>query len=283
MRKSIVYLALFLTILFTGCAGITGMESVQTMNTSEDNVYVHFIDVGQGDSTFIQSASGNVLIDGGEPSDGDTVLSYLEQYGVTKIDYLVATHPHSDHIGGLINVISQIPVDNIIMPNAVNTTKTFENLIDTIKEKQIKVTKAVPNYEFKIGEQVFTILAPNEQEYEDLNNYSVVVKMTYGKNSALFMGDAEKLSENEILDVGYSIKTNLIKIGHHGSKSSSSSKFIDKVSPEIAVISCGKDNSYGHPHKETLKTLNDRNINTYRTDELSNIVVTFDKDKINVD
>jgi competence protein ComEC len=256
---------------------ITGTFYVQAESKS---VKVHYIDVGQADSILVQSSTANMLIDAGNRDDDKAIIKYLKQQGVKKLDYLIGTHPHEDHIGGMASILKEFKVMNLIMPKVTTTTKTFEYLLKTIQSKGLKITTPVSGKTFHVGSAKFVILAPNSTKYEDLNNYSVVLKMTCGKTSFLFQGDAEKLSEQEILKKGYDIKADVIKLGHHGSNSSTSTEYLDKVKPQFAIISCGKDNDYGHPHKETLIKLIDRKIKYYRTDFGGTIVCTSDGNKI---
>jgi competence protein ComEC len=243
-------------------------------------VKVHYIDVGQADSILIQSSNANLLIDAGNRDDDQAIIKYLKQQGVKKLDYLVGTHPHEDHIGGMASILKEFNVGNLIMPKVTTTTKTFEYLLNTIKNKGLKITTPIVGKTFQVGAAKFVILAPNDSKYEDLNNYSVVLKMTCGKNSFLFQGDAEKLSEQEIINKGFSIKADVLKLGHHGSNSSTSTAYLDKVKPQFAIISCGKGNDYGHPHKEIIKRLEAKKTKYYRTDVGGTIVCTTDGNKV---
>lgn len=248
------------------------------------NLKVHYINVGQGDAIFIELPNGeNALIDGGPRSSGQTVLNYLNEQKVKKIDYLVATHPHEDHIGGLVGVINNYDIGKIYMPDVAHTTKTFENLLLAIQNKGNKITKA------KAGEAILDkeglslyILAPEESVSGDnLNNYSVVLKLDYKNNSFLFTGDAESESEGIMIGRGYDLKADVLKVGHHGSSTSTTNEFLNKVEPKYAVISCGKDNKYGHPHQEIITKLNNKNIEIYRTDLDGTIIATSDGENIN--
>lgn len=278
-KKSLKILSIILlfALLFTGCQTVNSNEAFSSKNV--DKLVIHYIDVGQADSILIQVNSKNLLIDAGNNDDKDKIISYLQKQGVKKLDYVIATHPHEDHIGSMSAVIKKFPIGDFYAPKVTNTTKTFENMITALNGKKVKIAKA--GVELNLGENVkCEMLAPNSDKYEDLNNYSAVIKITYGDNKFLFMGDAEKLSENEILSKNFDISSDVIKIGHHGSSSSSSKVFLDKVSPKIAVISCGRNNDYGHPHKETLSELKSRKITTYRTDIDGNIILISDGKKI---
>lgn len=225
---------------------------------------VHFLDVGQGDSTFIVLPDGKtMLIDAGESEYADSIVNYIKNQGFNSIDYLVATHPHSDHIGGMAKVIDNFNIKSIYMPKASTTTKTFENLLVTIKNSGLKVDTAKAGVNiFNSNDLTISMVAPNNDSYDDLNNYSAVVKLTYKNNTFLFMGDAEELSENEITA---NVKADVLKVGHHGSSTSTSQNFLNKVSPKYAVISAGKNNSYGHPTETTLNKLKSAGVTTYIT------------------
>ena len=243
---------------------------------------VHFIDVGQADSTFIEFQNGQtMLIDAGE-SGGD-VVSYIRSLKYDKIDYVIATHPHDDHIGGMSYVLNQFKIGRMYMPNKEHTTKTFENMLNAIESNNVDL------YTAKAGKNVLKdeyttvdIIAPVKDSYSNLNNYSVVVKITYGKSSFLFTGDAEAEVEQSIIKSG--VDADVLKVGHHGSETSSCQSFIKAVSPKVAVISCGKENQYGHPDYATLVTLKEAGAEIFRTDEVGTVIVTADsngKIKIN--
>jgi competence protein ComEC len=239
------------------------------------NLSVHYIDVGQGDSIFVELPNGEtMLIDAGESEYGSTIAAYIKDLGYNGITYLIATHPHADHIGGMAYVISNLEIQSIYMPKATTTTQTYEGLLTTIQSKglKIKTAKAGVNI-FDSSNLKINIIAPNGDSYDDLNNYSAVIKLVYGDNSFLFMGDAETLSENEITA---DVKTDVLKVGHHGSNSSTGQSFLQKVSPKYAVISVGAGNSYGHPTEEVLNRLVNAGAAIYRTDQ--NGTITFISD-----
>lgn len=244
---------------------------------------VHFIDVGQGDSTLVIQGEHSMLIDGGTNESYTVIEEYLKSHGIEKLDYIIATHPHEDHIGGLDDVINNFDEDKILSPKVTSTTKTFERFVNSVKNKGKKLTTPLVGQQYELGEAKFEIVAPNSEKYDELNNYSIVIKLSFGNVSYLFTGDAQKESEQEILDKGIDIKSDVIKIGHHGSNTSTSSNFLDAVAPKYAVISLGKDNSYGHPHKEVIQRLKLSNIVTYRTDESGTIVSKTDGNVISFD
>jgi len=238
---------------------------------------VHFIDVGQADSTFIELGNGQtMLIDAG--LGGDDVVKYIRELQYSDIDFVVATHPHDDHIGGMATVLDSFDIGKMYMPRQEHTISAFTNMLDVIENKEIEL------HEAKAGVNITTsgiikidILAPFAESYSNLNNCSAVVKLTYGETVMLFTGDAEQVIETQLLNSD--IDADVLKVGHHGAGSSSAPSFIKAVSPEIAVISCGRDNSYGHPDYETLAILNEVGADIYRTDEQGTIQVTADQHK----
>lgn len=245
----------------------------------EGSLEVHFIDVGQADSILVRSESANMLIDTGDLDDDCTasIISYLEGFGITKLDYLVLTHPDADHIGGAPEIINGFTVVNCIMPNAEKSTKIFESTVNALEEKQVNVIEAVADYEFKVGEAQCRILAPIN-EYDDVNDMSAVIQLYFGEKSILFTGDAESESEADMIKryTSADLNADVLKVGHHGSSTSTSQAFLDLVNPEYAVISCGEGNSYGHPHDETIDLLEKNKITYYRTDVSGTIVLVTD-------
>jgi competence protein ComEC len=237
---------------------------------------VHFINVGQADSILIKQGSKYMLIDAGNNGDGKLVKNYLLQEGIKNLEYVIGTHPHEDHIGGLDYIINDFKIGKIYLPKATSTTKTFQDVVMAMKNKGMKATVPKPGETFNLGSAKLTILAPNGSEYKDLNNYSIVIRLEFGANSFLFTGDAEEVSEKEILAKGFKVKADLLKVGHHGSRSSTTPEFLTKVNPKYAVVSCEIGNDYGHPHKETMDKLKNKNIPVYRTDELGTIIATSD-------
>lgn len=285
--KKIILLMITLAIILSSCDLL--MEEIDTflntdsevnVNLTEGELEIHYIDVGQGDSILIRNADHAVLIDGGDTAYREFLVKYLNNQGIKKFDYVVATHPHADHIGGLNVVIENFEVDKVIMPNKSATTVSFEKFIKAMNEKGVGAKEPIAGEKFSLGDLHFTVLAPNSKEYTNTNDYSVVLKLEHGENSFIFTGDAEKLSEKEILESGYNIKADVLKVGHHGSSTSTTESFLDEVDPIVAVISLGEGNSYNHPHRETIKLLNSRDIEILRTDEMGTIILKSDGKEI---
>lgn len=252
-------------------------------NATDQILNIHFLDVGQADSIIIQLPNKQIMvIDGGNNLDGKLIIDYLHQLGIEKIDYLIGTHPHEDHIGGLDDLIKTFSIGKIYLPKVLTTTKTFEDLLLAIKEKNLKITSAQRG--MKIIDQhrlQAVIFAPNETiDYSNLNNWSMVVKLTFEETSFLFTGDAETESELEMLHKKCHLQSDLLKVGHHGSGTSSSERFLQAVSPTYAIISVGSGNNYGHPAKSVLDRLQKHGILFYRTDQQGTIIASSDGRKI---
>lgn len=243
---------------------------------------LHFIDVDQGDSILIESDKHYMLIDAGQDEQGSVVVDYLKKQGVKRLDFVIATHPHNDHIGGLDKVINSFTVDNIIMPSVTSASDNYAELMNAVAEHKLKITKAEVGNEYALGEASFVIVSPNSTNYEALNDYSAGIKLSYGSNSFLLTGDAQKTSEAEMLKNGIDLSADVLKLSHHGSSTSSSGGFLEKVQPKYAVISVGADNEYEHPHSDTMQAMVDRGIKVYRTDKQGTIIFTADGKNITV-
>lgn len=252
------------------------------INTNNDLLKVHYLDVGQGDSIFIELPNNEtMLIDAAESYQSENIINYLKNLNYQKIDYVIGTHPHADHIGGLKDIINTFEIGKIYMPKVVSTTKTYESLLMAIKDKNLKINTA------KAGTSIIdtdalkiNILAPNNSTYTELNNYSVVTKITYGTTKFLFMGDAEKLSENEIKE---DVTADVIKIGHHGSNTSSSIDFIKKVNAKYGIISVGLKNKYNLPKEETITNWENSGTKIYLTSINGTITAISDGTNIKIE
>ncbi|EJE7233690.1 MBL fold metallo-hydrolase [Clostridium sporogenes] len=275
----ITCLLICLSIIFTACSHQSS-NAINTSNKSNE-LKVHYIDVGQGDSILVQTKDKNILIDSGTRKSSDNLINYLKKQHIKKLDYVIATHPHEDHIGGMPKVIDEFEIGNFYAPKKTANTKIFKDMILQLKKKNLKINVAKKGISLDLSnDSSLDFLAPVKDNYENTNDYSAVIKITHGNTKFLFTGDAEKTSERDILNSNVDLSSNVLKVGHHGSHSSSSKEFLDKVNPKMAIISCGKNNDYGHPHKETMKELNKRNIEVYRTDIDGNILLTSDGENI---
>jgi len=281
LARNIVVLFL---ILLLSCFSLFNFNMSEKQNVlSSSNLTVHFIDVGQGDSMLIQCPNGsNILVDAGVPSEGPTVVDYLKDQGVSTLYAIVETHPHEDHIGGFSNVINSFKIKNVYATKATSTTKTYTNLQNLIKDKNLPVTNITYGVTIPADTSVsMTFLSPIRASYSDLNDWSGVLKVQYGDVSFLLMGDASTNVEGDLLSkCKDKLPSTVLKVGHHGSSTSTSSSFLDAVKPQYAVIEVGKDNPYGHPTSETLKRLSDANIKVFRTDIDGTVVFTTDGKKI---
>ncbi len=277
MKKIRIVLLICLCLLVVGCANpfVESDDKTSVSTFNGDTLRVNYIDVGQGDSIFIQLPNKEtMLIDAGEAYEADNVINYLNNLGIKKIDYVVGTHPHTDHIGGLEEVINTFDVGSIYMPKVSSNSKTFEDLLTTISNKGLKVKTAKSGVVVLSEDNLkLEFIAPNSDNYSNLNNYSAVLKLTYLGNTFLFMGDAETLSEDEITS---DVDADVIKVGHHGSDSSSSVEFVKKVSPEYAIIMVGEDNSYNHPYQSIIDRYESVGAKVLRTDLDGNIVCDSD-------
>lgn len=246
----------------------------------EGTAEFHFIDVGQGDGILVRTDKGDIVIDAGPSSTEDDFVDYLKSCGVTSIEYLVLTHPHSDHIGGADAVLEEFDVKRVILPKTDCTTSMYLKVLKLIDAEKCEVIEAKINETYSLGDFKMTVLAPNGINYDGYNNSSVVLRAELGNTSVLLTGDAEKISEGEMLEnISPSLlRCDLLKVGHHGSSTSTVKEFYDAVSPTYAVISCGENNEYGHPHSETiatLKALEDKG-HLYRTDVSGTVIFVTD-------
>ncbi len=252
--------------------------------TGSGTLKVHFIDVGQADSILIQSPTGaSILIDGGNNDDGTAVVNYLKSQGVKELSAMVATHPHEDHIGGLDTVINSIKTNQVYMPNATANTQTFEAFVAAVKASGAKRIQTKSGVNLDVDGLSGVFLAPISSEFDDTNDYSAVLKITHGETSFLMTGDAESVSEGEMLRSDQNLKATVLKVGHHGSGTSTTTSFLKAVSPKFAVISVGSGNNYGHPHPDALTRLSNEGIPVFRTDQSGTIIATSDGTTVTFD
>lgn len=279
-------------LFFSGCSAITELQGVDSSLSSKSDpeicsedcgeMIVHFLDVGQGDSAFVELPNGEtMLIDAGESDKGQDVVTYIQQQGYDTINYVVGTHPHSDHIGGMYDVIDFFNIGEVYLSPAESDTMTYSRLLDKLDENEIAQIKGSAGTCI-VSDETFSvdIIAPESDfDYGDnLNNASIVIKIVNGKNTFVIMADAEKEESSEIED----LDCDVLRLGHHGSGNATTPGILDAATPEYAVISCGLNNEYGHPHQNVLDMLTERNINVFRTDEQGNIVMKSNGEKISV-
>ncbi|MBQ6806429.1 MAG: MBL fold metallo-hydrolase [Lachnospiraceae bacterium] len=240
---------------------------------------VHFLDVGQGDATLIKCGGQYMLIDAGDDTKGTVIWNYLRKQGVETLDYLILTHPDSDHIGGAPVVLTKFDVNHVFVSNYKKDTTAYHKLIQALDDQLIEAATPNTGSTYNLGNATFQILAP-VNTYNNANDSSIALMVTHGENTFLFTGDAEIQAEADMLVNGNSVDADVYQVGHHGSSSSSSSNFLNAVSPAYAVISCEEGNSYGHPHAEVLNNLRTMDVDVFRTDEQGSIVATSDGKEI---
>ena len=289
-------IATAIALIIVGIAGILGTnedfvntvsdtgEQTNSQNeqqiefVAQEDLLIDFIDVGQADSILVRNQDKVMLIDAGTNEAGETVVNYLENLGITKIDYLIGTHPHEDHIGGLDDVINNFDIGQIYMPKIETTTKTFEDVLEAIENKKLTVTAPNKGDKIELGQAVGEFMTEPILDEDNLNVSSLVLRLEFGNTSYLFMGDAEEENEETIRWP----KTDVLKVGHHGSSTSSSESFLEQVQPKYAIIMAGKDNSYGLPTQETINKLSNIGSEIYRTDEDGTIQMTSDGNTIEI-
>ena len=258
-------------------------ESVTENTIVTGNMRVTFLDVGQGDCVLVQTDDRSMLIDAGQNDQGVNIISYLKEQNVSNLDYFILTHPDADHIGGADNVLENIGVQTIIMPDIVNDTVTYQEVINDIESCETKVIYPTAGNKYTLGDAEFTILCPEEEflDDNDSNNASVGIKLVHGSNAFVLCGDAEGASEKAMVErFGSNLECDVLKCNHHGSNTATSDSFLKETNPTWAVISCGKDNKYGHPHSEVLEKLENDDIQVYRTDVMGTIVAESDGKEI---
>lgn len=270
-----------ITISYSKKETLTPQNEMSTIKIedSPNNLNIYFLDVGQADSILVTNNNHNMLIDAGNNEDGPKLVKYIQSLGITEFDLIVGTHPHEDHIGGLDDIINNFKVKEIYLPDAYTTTKTFTDLLDAIEKKNLEITVPDIGSTYQLGEtKVQVIYTGNDNS--DLNNTSIIQKLTFGDKTFLFTGDATEEVEEKIIDKD--INADVLKVAHHGSKYSTKDKFLSKVNPSYAIISVGKDNSYKHPDPNTINRIKSYTQNVYRTDELGTIKMVSDGKNINV-
>jgi len=257
----------------------TEEETTTSPEPVSQELTVHFIDVGQGDCTLITCGDETMLIDAGDNNQGTKIQNYLQHEGISKLKYVVCTHPDADHIGGMDVILYKFDCETIFMTDEEKDTATYRDVIDTIENKIYKKTLPVVGEQYRLGDAEFTIVAPSQMR-EDSNNNSIALMLSHGNNTFLFTGDAEEDEESDIVKLDLPAGIDVYKTGHHGSKSSSSEELLNAITPKYAVISCGEGNKYGHPHAQTLNNFRMMGIQVFRTDEQGTIVASSNGEEI---
>lgn len=284
--KKLIAVFLMLSFLLCGCVVkyIPATEATRAAAADGGSLTVHFIDVGQADCALLECGGEYMLIDGGNKDDGQLVVTYLQEQGVEELDTVICTHAHEDHVGGLPSVLAVYPTKNVYAPTTTYASNVFDDFMYYVDQQGLNVNIPSPGDKFTLGSAEVIILGPT-QSYAETNDTSIVVKVIYGENSFLFTGDMETAAENDMLDWwtdGMDWNVDVLKVGHHGSNTSSGYRFVYETDPEYAIISCGKDNSYGHPHEEIVSRYNDAGIPMFRTDLLGTIWATSDGENVTI-
>ena len=266
--------------------GIEESLGLKSTVVSDAEVSVHFINVGQGDSVLIMSGEKSVLIDCGEKEYADEVIDYLHSQNIDKLSYIINTHPHSDHMGGMSEIIEQVGADEMLMPELpdefVPNSTPYEKMLDAIEKSGLKLSRPEVGRVLALGSAKLEILAPLGDNYDDLNDFSIVCRLVHGTNRFLFMGDAQESAEKDMMNEYDDLSADVLKVGHHGSSTSSKKKFLAAVSPSYAVICCESGNSYNHPADSTVKRLLDVGAKIFRTDLDGTVVIESDGIGLNI-
>lgn len=277
----LIIVAIFYSLYEKDIDQTFGLPVTETFKETENTntLDITYLDVGQADAILIQNEGHNMLIDAGNNEDGPLLVQYFKEQNMTKFDYLIATHPHEDHIGGMDDIIKNFDIEKIYMPNVTTTTKTFLDVLNAMEEKNM--TFDVPNIgqNFALGHTLFQVMYTGSNK-KNLNNSSIILKANFKNTSYLFTGDATSEVEKKILSKD--IKATVLKVGHHGSKYSTTTEFLNKVNPKYAIISVGKNNSYNHPNQITIDKLTKKNIEIHRTDQEGSIFLKSDGKTINI-
>ena len=258
-------------------------DAFSEVYVEDEEIRVHFIDVGQGDCALIETPSGNMLIDAGAPESKKDIVKYIDSLDISEFEYAIFTHPHSDHIGSATYLLNNYTFKNVILPDAISNSKLYEDMLDTLESKNCNVILGEVGKSFTLDKATVSLFAPSSYYYlDDLNDLSVVAKLTYKDVSFLFTGDAENFSEREMIKHGENLSADILKVAHHGSNSSSHAAFLEAVNPGVAIISAAKFNDYGHPHDEVIERLEKINADIYVTYEVGSIIVSTDGTEYNV-
>ena len=282
-NKLVKTLVTIILVIIAAVFGIDVTNIIPNENSKEDILELTMIEVGQADSFLLIQGEDVALVDCGTRSTGDDVVEHLKSIGITEIDYLIGTHPHDDHMGGMYDVITNFEIGKIIMPEIKGveiTTTWYTKLENEIKNGDYDREYAEVGTVYNLGDANMKIIGPISKPNDNLNSYSIVMKVSFGEMDIIMTGDAEVEVEEEILKSGENIDAEILKVGHHGSKTSTSEEFLDAISPDYALISTKVDNKYDHPDEETMEKLQKRNIKVYRTDENGTVVLTITTDDV---
>lgn len=289
-RMAGLFLSILLLLSLAGCSDIEFILLEETKEDSGDfasfekdsTLELHFLDIGQGDSTLIVCDGEAMLIDAGKNDQGTEIQSYLESKGITKLKYAIGTHPDSDHIGGLDVILYKFGAEKVLMPNYSKNTKTYDDVVQIIENQHLKRLQPDVGEVYQLGSAEFTVVGPaKDGDYgSNANDYSIAILLTHGENRFLLTGDAEEDAEADMLESGINLKADVYKAAHHGSKTANTEEFLEEVDPAYAVISCGEGNSYGHPHAEVLNRFRSMGIQVFRTDEQGTVVLKSDGKQI---
>lgn len=277
----LIIIAIFYSIYEKNIDKTFGLPVTETFKETENTntLDITYLDVGQADSILIQNKGHNMLIDAGNNEDGPLLVQYFKEQNITKFDYLITTHPHEDHIGGMDDIINNFDIEKIYMPDVTTTTKTFLDVLEAIEKKNMTYDVPNINQNFTLGNTLFQVIYTGNDK-KNLNNSSIILKATFKNTSYLFTGDATSEVEKKILNKN--IQATVLKVGHHGSKYSTTTDFLNKVNPKYAIISVGKNNSYNHPNQVTINKLEKKNIEIHRTDQEGSIFLKSDGKTINI-
>lgn len=277
----LIIIAIFYSIYEKDIDKTFGLPVTETFKETENTntLDITYLDVGQADSILIQNKGHNMLIDAGNNEDGPLLVQYFKEQNITKFDYLITTHPHEDHIGGMDDIINNFDIEKIYMPDVTTTTKTFLDVLEAIEKKNMTYDVPNINQNFPLGNTLFQVIYTGNDK-KNLNNSSIILKATFKNTSYLFTGDATSEVEKKILNKN--IQATVLKVGHHGSKYSTTTDFLNKVNPKYAIISVGKNNSYNHPNQVTINKLEKKNIEIHRTDQEGSIFLKSDGKTINI-
>ena len=280
----IIFAIIGLVTLYFGEEFVSNSNMTGSIGQVNGRLEVSYLDVGQGDSAYIRVNDFDILIDAGPRSDADELIKQLEAKNIDDFEIVIATHPHEDHIGGMVKVFEKYDVKEFYMPKVTHTTKTFENMVNAVAKEGIKIKTIKEGMSFDLGPGAgIEVYSPIYESYEEFNDYSPIMKLTFGETDLIFTGDAEYHAEEDVVaKYPNDLKAEVLKFGHHGSSTSSSISFLESVDPDYGIISCGVDNKYGHPHRETLDKIKKYEIESYRTDIHGQINLTSDGKTISI-